>query len=86
MHDVAVDYGYRIIAPNRPGFGKSDPQPGRRLLDWPADVTQLADAIGLATFGVIGMSGGGPFSLACANAIPQRLEFVIDMPAQRRCT
>lgn len=79
IHDAAIQYGYRIIAPNRPGFGKSDPQPRRRMLDWPNDVTQLADAIGLATFGVIGISGGGPFSLACAYTIPERLEFVIDI-------
>ncbi|GAB5407415.1 MAG: alpha/beta hydrolase [Aureliella sp.] len=79
MHDVANKHGYHIIAPDRPGFGKSAAQPGRRLLDWPKDVVQLADAIGIATFGVIGMSGGGPFGLACAYAIPQRLEFVIDI-------
>ncbi len=79
MHDAAREYGYRIIAPDRPGFGESDPEPGRRLLDWPKIVVQLADTLGISTFGVIGMSGGGPFALACAHAIPLRLDFVIDI-------
>jgi hypothetical protein len=33
----------RLIAPDRPGFGRSDFQPGRQLLDWPDDVCELAD-------------------------------------------
>jgi pimeloyl-ACP methyl ester carboxylesterase len=70
---VAAGMGIRLIAPERPGMGLSDFQPYRRLLDWPADVEQLADALGLATFGVLGYSGGGPHALACAYRIPQRL-------------
>ncbi len=70
---VAGVMGIRLIAPDRPGMGRSDHQPKRRLLDWPADVEQLADALGLATFGVLGYSGGGPHALACAFRIPHRL-------------
>lgn len=39
-------------------------------LDWPRDVTALADHLDLATFAVLGYSGGGPFALACAHALP----------------
>jgi pimeloyl-ACP methyl ester carboxylesterase len=63
----------RLVAADRPGFGLSSFQPGRRLLDWPADVLELADALGLARFAVLGVSGGGPFAAACALAIPERL-------------
>lgn len=73
---AAARLGIRIIAPDRPGFGLSDVQPGRRLGDWPADVTQLADALGLPRFAVLGVSGGGPYALACAAKIPQRLTAV----------
>jgi pimeloyl-ACP methyl ester carboxylesterase len=57
-------------------MGQSDDLPGRRLLDWPNDVLQLADALELDRFFVLGTSGGGPYALACARRIPQRLERV----------
>ena len=60
----------RIIAPDRPGYGHSSPQPGRRLTDWPADVLTIADALGLDTFSVVGISGGGPHALVCAALLP----------------
>ena len=46
--------GVRLILPERPGYGISDPQPGRTLLDWPEDVAQLADHLGLDSFAVSG--------------------------------
>ncbi len=79
LHKSAQLHGYRLIAPDRPGFGMSDTQPERRLLDWPPIVAVLADDLGIDTFGVIGTSGGGPFGLACAYAIPERLDFVVDI-------
>jgi pimeloyl-ACP methyl ester carboxylesterase len=63
----------RRITVDRPGVGLSDYQPGRRLLDWPDDVLELADALGLDRFSVLGTSGGGPYALACACRIPGRL-------------
>lgn len=77
--DAAKDYNYRIIAPDRPGMGESDYQPGRALLDWPKNVVEIADHLELEKFGVIGVSGGGPSALACASAIPERLGFVVIM-------
>ncbi|MEJ2509374.1 MAG: alpha/beta fold hydrolase [Gammaproteobacteria bacterium] len=59
--------GVRLIVPERPGLGYSDPQSGRRLLDWPADLAQLADHLGLTRFALIGVSGGAPYALACAG-------------------
>lgn len=70
---IAAQHGLRIIASDRPGIGLSDYQPGRAIGDWPADVVELADALGIAHFGVLGISGGGPYALACAAKIPQRL-------------
>lgn len=62
--------GVRLIAPDRPGMGASDFQADRRLLDWPADVHCLAAAVGAERFAVLGVSGGGPYALACAYALP----------------
>lgn len=72
-HEAAALKGVRIIALDRPGYGRSDFQPGRKILDWPNDVTEAADALGIQRFAVLGGSGGGPYALACARAIPERL-------------
>lgn len=73
---IARGRGARIIATDRRGQGLSDFQPGRTLLDWPDDVTRLADSLGLDRFAVMGMSAGGPYALACAHAIPERLSSI----------
>jgi pimeloyl-ACP methyl ester carboxylesterase len=65
--------GVRLIAPDRPGVGRSTPQPGRRLLDWPDDVRHLADTLGLDQFAVVGFSNGGPHAAACAYKLHPRL-------------
>lgn len=67
----------RVIAIDRPGYGGSSPLPGRQLLDWPADVTAVADQLGLERFTVLGVSGGGPYAAACAFALPQRVRAAI---------
>ena len=69
----ALRQGIRLIAVDRPGIGISDPRPGRRLLDWPADVAQLADHLGIARFAVVGWSGGGPYAAACGYLLPHRV-------------
>jgi pimeloyl-ACP methyl ester carboxylesterase len=65
--------GIRLIAPDRPGFGLSDFHAGRTLGAWPADVVELADALGIERFAVAGVSGGGPYVAACAWRIAGRL-------------
>lgn len=70
---IASSLGARIITVDRPGFGLSDFKGDRRLLDWPDDVLQLADALGVDRFAVLGYSGGGPYAAACAFMMPSRL-------------
>jgi pimeloyl-ACP methyl ester carboxylesterase len=67
LEAAASDLGLRLVAPDRPGYGRSDPQSGRRLLDWPQDVAQLATGLGIASFAVVGHSGGGPHAAAVAT-------------------
>lgn len=69
----ARSLGVRAIAPDRPGIRLSSFQRKRRITDWPADVTAFADALELERFGVLGWSGGGPYALACAALVPDRL-------------
>lgn len=73
MHRPACDRGLRILAPDRPGIGASTFQPGRKLLDWPPLLAQLADLLGISNFSILGISGGGPYVLACAHAISGRI-------------
>lgn len=71
------DHGIRQVTLERPGYGRSDFQAGRELLDWPADVQEVADALGFDRFAIAGISGGGPHALACAARIPDRLTNVV---------
>ncbi|NIV35948.1 MAG: alpha/beta fold hydrolase, partial [Anaerolineae bacterium] len=70
---ILVDLGVRFITVDRPGHGLSDPQPGRKLLDWPGDVSQLANHLDVDSFGVMGWSAGGAPALACAARLPERV-------------
>src|SRR5438876_7760468 len=70
---IAIELGARIITLDRPGYGFSDFQPGRTLLNWPDDVAQLADALHIEQFAAIGLSGGGPYLLSCAHKMPERI-------------
>jgi pimeloyl-ACP methyl ester carboxylesterase len=73
---TAKDLNLHIIAVNRPGYGESEFQAGRNLLDWPDDISELADSLGIDKFSVLGVSGGGPYAIACAYKIPSRLKKV----------
>jgi pimeloyl-ACP methyl ester carboxylesterase len=89
---AAAESGVRVIAVDRPGIGRSDPQPRRSVLDWPADVAALADSLCLDRFAVLGFSFGGPYARACAYALPERVIRVglvaclapVDDPAAKR--
>lgn len=70
---AAAELDVRVIVPDRPGMGRSDFQPGRRIVDWPNDVLELASALELETFAVLGSSGGAPYATACAVRIPDRV-------------
>ena len=71
--DMAQRCGIRLLALDRPGFGLSTPQPGRKIVDWPNDVHAFATGMRLDRFAVMGGSGGGPFALACAHALPKHM-------------
>lgn len=91
LHERALAAGVCLVAADRPGFGASSPDPARTILGWADDVAQLADHLGHARFGVLGVSCGGPYALACAHRLPQRLDYVgllagigpMDVPAIR---
>jgi len=71
--EMAITLGVRMIALDRPGIGRSAPKAGYHLLDWPDDVVEVANQLGIERFAVAGTSGGGAYALACAYKIPHRL-------------
>jgi pimeloyl-ACP methyl ester carboxylesterase len=66
-------FGVRWIGYDRPGYGLSDPHPGRSVVDAPADIATLADELGLDRFLVVGGSGGAPHALACGALLGERV-------------
>ncbi|KAJ3412197.1 hypothetical protein HDV05_001107 [Chytridiales sp. JEL 0842] len=90
LHDLALEHQLRLIVPDRPGSGLSDPwdldyyntssadRKGR--LPWMggfldmADITiQIADALEIPKFAMMGMSCGCTYALAVAHVYPHRL-------------
>jgi pimeloyl-ACP methyl ester carboxylesterase len=64
--ELAAEYGFRMVSYDRPGYGLSDPRPGRLVADAVEDALVIADELGFQRFATWGFSGGGPFALACA--------------------
>jgi pimeloyl-ACP methyl ester carboxylesterase len=70
--DAAVNAGLRCVMYSRPGYGGSDPQPGRLVADAAGDVAAILDHLGVGNFVTAGWSGGGPHALACAALLTGR--------------
>src|SRR5258706_8074706 len=70
--DPTVGDGFRIVSYDRPGYGGSDPQPGRIVADAAADTPALPHGLGLERFALIRFSGGGPPPPAFPAPLPER--------------
>jgi pimeloyl-ACP methyl ester carboxylesterase len=70
---IVEELGIRLITIDRPGVGLSDPQPGRTFLDWPRDMSAVAEHLGCPQFAIFGHSAGAPYVAACALAMPDRV-------------
>jgi pimeloyl-ACP methyl ester carboxylesterase len=71
--EPARERGLRLLAPDRPGIGRSSGPALDTVSDYPARIATLADALGLDRFGVWGYSGGGPYAVACAGMLGARV-------------
>jgi len=68
--------GLRVVCVERPGVGSSTDHAYRDLRDWAPDAAVVADRLGHERFLVVGLSGGGPYALACAHELPDRVAAV----------
>ena len=64
--------GVRLVAVNRPGYGRSDPHESGHA-SVADDTVTVAEVLGIDRFAVLGMSVGGPYALACAALHPDRV-------------
>jgi pimeloyl-ACP methyl ester carboxylesterase len=71
--ELYAELGVCYVTHDRAGYGRSDRNHGRRVVDAVADVRALADELGFDQFGATGGSGGGPHVLACAALLPDRI-------------
>ena len=63
----AARAGIRLIGIDRPGYGRSTPQPGRSIGGWVPDALAVLDHLRIDRFFVIGASTGGAYALALAS-------------------
>jgi len=70
---AAAQRGIRWVSYDRPGYGGSTPNPGRDVASAAADVSGIADVLGIGQFAVMGHSGGATHALACAALLPERV-------------
>ena len=70
---IAESLGFCIIATDRPGYGLSDPNGNRTILEYAADIAELADHLHHDRFSVLGISGGGAYAAAVSHALPTRV-------------
>ena len=70
---TAASEGFRLIGIDRPGYGLSSPQPGRRIADWVSDALAVADHLDIESFATVGLSTGGAYALAVAALAADRV-------------
>ncbi len=70
---TAAQRGIRWVSYDRPGYAGSTPHPGRDVASAAADVSTIADALGIGRFAVMGHSGGGAHALACGALLSERV-------------
>jgi pimeloyl-ACP methyl ester carboxylesterase len=74
--EVAREQRVRLLAPDRPGYGRSPPWPDRSIDHADAFVTGVLDDAGVDRAGLVAFSGGAPYALAAAAKEPDRIERV----------
>src|SRR6266496_6242073 len=79
---AARELGLRIMAPDRPGTGRTDPRRLGRLADWAEDAALVLDGLRAESAALLGISAGGPFAAACAARLPGRPQPHAGLPAR----
>jgi len=62
-----------LVGIDRPGVGKSTPHTYDEIGSFADDLAVLLDALGIDRFAILGLSGGGPYTLAAAARLGGRV-------------
>jgi pimeloyl-ACP methyl ester carboxylesterase len=73
---AAKRLGIRLVCVERPGVGDSTNHRYQAFREWARDIAVVADELGHEKFAVVGLSGGGPYALACAHELKDRVTVV----------
>jgi pimeloyl-ACP methyl ester carboxylesterase len=71
--NAAAQRGLRMVSFSRAGYGGSDRDAGRSVVDVIPDTVAVIERLGTDRFYTLGWSGGGPHALACAARLRHRL-------------
>ncbi|MFJ6014898.1 alpha/beta fold hydrolase [Streptomyces sp. NPDC092952] len=77
LWQAARDAGVRLVFPDRPGYGETDPVPGRGFHRWNDDFVALLDHLGHERAVLVAISGGGGYALSAAQRLPERVTRLI---------
>jgi pimeloyl-ACP methyl ester carboxylesterase len=69
--------GFRLIVPNRPGYGRTPLSPHHSAADCANVAAGLLDALGIANVSVMGSSGGAAFAASFAINHPYRARSLV---------
>ena len=76
LDTAARAHGVRLLAPDRPGVGETSPWDLANVAEWPDAVDEWCRELGLGRCSVAGWSAGGPYALACAWRLADRMDAV----------
>jgi pimeloyl-ACP methyl ester carboxylesterase/DNA-binding CsgD family transcriptional regulator len=80
--DILHRYRIRLIVPDRPGYGRSDPHESRTLGDWADDLKALSDHLDIDRFGLVGIMLGADYALSSAASLGERITSVALLSAR----
>jgi pimeloyl-ACP methyl ester carboxylesterase len=72
LSDEAARFGLRILAPDRPGYGRT-PFTRYDVRDYPEHIAGFLDILEVGEVGILGVSGGGRYACACAARLGPRV-------------
>ncbi|MCA9379719.1 alpha/beta fold hydrolase [Candidatus Dojkabacteria bacterium] len=79
--DTADALNLKIITPDRPGYGESTTEENRDYLEWADDISEFLDLLGIEKLGILGISAGANYALACVYKYPSRFKKVVMVSA-----
>ena len=79
--DKANELNLKIITPDRPGYGESSPVEKRDYLEWAEEIVEFLNLLGIEKLGLMGVSAGANYALACVYKYPNRFRKVVMVSA-----